>query len=1268
MNEKRILFYPGLRRIMKWMCVLLVFGATALSAKPDQKLTFRNHRGTLNEFFKEIEKQSDYRFFYNDELVDIEQDIYQLNMKNKSIDEVLESLLANTGLKYRKLDNNLIVISSMELLQNQHVTGTVVDAVTGESLPGVNIVVKGTPTLGTVTDADGGFSLNVPDNTAVLVFSFIGYTTQEVAVGSQRTLRIALEEDNLQLEEVVVVAYGTVKKKDLTGAVTAVDTKVIGLQSNSTVTRSLEGAVPGLQVASVDGQPGLDMGIRVRGLGTAEQSNANALIVIDGIPVETSDAAHSNPLSTINPKDIASITVLKDAASTALYGSRGANGVVLVTTKRGTSGKAKISLETRWGINQAGPNMLNTISDPKDVYEYVWQMNYNSYRFGANGNGGSLNYATNVQNPNYSHEEAALFASQHLFDYNGTSTFQRNILGNWMLYKVPGAIYTPTSANTSAESATMTGAYLVNPDGRLNPDAVFLGSDTYKNHLLQDRFRQEYNLSVNGGTEKIDYHVSVGYLQDPSYIKTSHFERYNGRANVNAQALSWLKIGTNVAYTYRNTNSPPNRSGEGRNMGDNNENVFAVMYGQNQLTQLYARDENWNYIPDENGNRSVHKSAGDTWSPLGPTCYNYFSPGNFDVLYIMENDLDQQKSNNLDTKIYADVKFLKDFTFNTSFSMNKYFMNRTKYRNATYGRASAYRSGTPGWLGKETWGTTNINAQQLLSYSHDFGKHHVEAMAGHEYNEYSREWMVYRSTNELIPGFITYANFVGHYTGDRMAEPGGGADRFAMESYLGRANYTYSDKYYLTASLRQDGSSKFKYNNTRWGTFWSLGGGWRISSEEFMKGTEDWLNNLKLRASYGVIGNQNGVPTYATYQTWSYSANYQQAVNGQGVPESYNINPNSYVNEYLTWENNHTTDIGVEFDLFTILHGTVDWYNRDNVNAIINQPIAFSLGQNEIGRNAAKIRNRGFEVELGIDLIRKKDMTWTVSLNGTHYTTTMLLLPEGLGSPMLGGNQLAGISGWSASGGGTAGSVMLRGTGLPYFNSYLPHYAGVDQSTGLPLYYHKVTEADHTAGKFMETAVGKGVNTTDYSIADRYEQGDVIPKWIGGFNTMFSYRGFDFATVLAYQLGGLFFRRDFMYFHYANEMQRDGGTIGISEDLLHNTWTPTRTNARFPMAMYNNGNGYGSGTMVPTGWTDMSQFSASYLSLKNVTLGYNLPRSLLKKAGISNLRIFVEGDNLLLFSASSGIDPRMDLTGGFAVDNYVYPFLRTYSLGINLDF
>jgi TonB-linked SusC/RagA family outer membrane protein len=1148
-----------------------------------------------------------------------------------------------------------VVASTTELQQSITVSGIVADS-NRDPLIGVSIMVKGTNN-GTITDGNGRFNITVSGNNAVLTFSFLGFKSQEVSVGTRRSFSIVLEEDNVQLEDVVVVAYGTAKKKDLTGAITSVDTKIIGVQSNSSITRSLEGTVPGLQVASVDGQPGLDMGIRVRGLGTSEQDNANALVVIDGVPMQ-----YNNPLATINSKDIANIIVLKDAASTALYGSRGANGVVLITTKKGASGKAKVSLEARWGVNQAGPNRLKTMDNPKDIYEYVWQMNYNSYRYGVN-NGGSANYTNNVQNPNVSHEEAALFASQHLFDYNGSAQFQRNILGNWMLYNVPGAVYTPTNVGNTNESATMSGAYLVNPDGKLNPNAALLYNDSYADELLQNRFRQEYNVSASGGTEKINYMVSLGYLADPSYISTSKFARYSGRSVVDAQVYKWLKVGANVSYAHRTTDSPPNRSGEGRNMGDNRENVFAVMNGQNQLTQLYARDENGNYKYDANGNKLVHQRAGDTWSPLGPTAAPYST---FDILRVMELDLDEQISNDLNTRTYAEIKFLNDFTFTTNLALDKYFLTRTRYRNGELGRAAGVA-----WFGKENRTTTNLNAQQLLSYNHDFDIHHIDAMVGHEYNEYLWEALYYRSTHELIPGYLGYKNFVGHYTGDRMNEPGGSAEKFAMDSYLARANYIYNDKYYVSASLRRDGSSKFKYNEDRWGTFWSIGGGWRITSEDFMKSTEDWLNNLKIRASYGVIGNQNGIPTYASYQTWNYSANYQSATNGQGTPASYNLSQGGYVNEHLTWENNRTFDAGIDFNLFGRIYGTFDFYNRNNINAFYDNQIPFSLGQNAVKQNVAQIRNRGFEVEIGLDIIKTKDMLWTVSLNGTHYNTIMKKLPEGQGSTSYDGNVLASSTGWSIAGSGAWNPTYLRGTGLPYYNAYLYKYEGPDPNTGLPLYYHKVTDEDHKGGLFTDIPVGGGAKTTNYNMADRYEQGDVIPDWIGGFNTTFTYKNFDFTGVLAYQIGGKFFRRDFMYFHYANELQRDGGVIGLSRELVGNTWTPENTGAKFPIAMYNNGNGLGSGTMVNANganMTDLALFDASYLSVKNITVGYNLPKEWLSRLGVSNVRIFASGDNLLLFTSHSGLDPRMSLLGGFDVDNYVYPFLRTYNLGINIDF
>jgi TonB-linked SusC/RagA family outer membrane protein len=1126
------------------------------------------------------------------------------------------------------------------------VTGKVTDK-SGSPLPGVTVLVKGT-TTGTITDGNGNYSLSgIPRNTT-LVFSFVGMKTQELAVGGRTSVSVQLSEETIGIEEVVAVAYGTVKKKDLTGAITTVDGNLIAKQANSTITRALEGAVPGLQISAVDGQPGLDMGIRLRGIGTASQNNANALVVIDGVP-----AQHDNPLSTINSKDIASVTVLKDAASTALYGSRGANGVVLITTKKGSAGATKISFEGRWGVNQVGPYQYDKISDPKDLYEFSWGAIYNSVRYGVAGSGISKNYTTNVQTPNMSHDEAAAFASAHLFDYTGSTTkFTRNALGNWMLYNVPGAVYTPSGTGATS-SATMSGAYLVNTDGKLNPAAELLYNDYYDKYVLQSRFRQEYNVSARGGSEKVDYFFSLGYLEDPSYIRGSDFGRYNGRSNINAQLYDWLKVGANVAYSWRETQSPATRYG--RNPGSAQANPFRYINGHLQLTQLYAHDKDGNYVYNPDGTKKVHVLAGDTWSPLGQTTTSY---GSTDILYMLDTDQDIRKSSDIVTRSYAEIKFLKDFTFTTNLGLEKYHETRTRYWQSTTGQAQGTAA-----FGKVYQNVTIFNTQELLNYSHNFDKHHVDALAAHEFNTYFLENLSYNSAYELIPGFVSFANFVGHYTGGTFSGPGGSEIKNAMESYFGRAHYIYNDKYYAEASLRRDGSSKFKYAENRWGTFWSVGGGWRISAEPFMEKTNKWLDNLKVRASYGVIGNQNGISNYSGYQTWGYGAIYSSTTAGNGIPASYTLSQGAYPNDALTWENTQTLDAGFEFSLFNRINGTFDFYNRNTVNAIWDQPIAYSLGQASLAKNSAKIQNRGFEVELNVDIIKKQDILWTVSLNGTHYRTVLKEVPPGVGSPALNGNWTANADAWTISGSGTSSNVTyLRGVGKDYYNMYLFKYAGVDQTTGLPLFYHKVTDADHTAGLFSDVAVGGDAKTTNYSTASRYENGSAIPDWIGGFTTTLKYKNFDFTGMLAYQLGGLFYSNE-----YGNGMYRsDNLGTALSAELLGNTWTPDNKGAKFPMAMY--GNTYGDGSTFGSWmYTDMALFNASYMNVKNVTLGYTFPQDMLRKYKVSALRLYVSADNLFMLTSHSGIDPRMSLVGGLDVGAYAFPSMRTISFGVNLD-
>lgn len=1156
------------------------------------------------------------------------------------------------------------------------VSGKVTDEA-GEPCVGANVLIKGT-TTGTMTDLDGNYSLTDVRKGAILVFSSIGYTSQEVRLGSSSVVNVVLKSDADFLNEVVIVGYGTAKRKDLTGSLTQIDNKLIASQNSSSATKALEGAVPGIVYASVDGQPGNDAGLRVRGLGSTNVGASNALVIIDGVP-----AQGDNPLSNMNQEDIASITVLKDAASTAIYGSRGANGVILVTTKRGDSGRTKISFQARAGWNTVGSYKVGQVDNAAGIYEYLWQSIYNSYRYGVNGAGPALNketgeYYTNIGNPNVSHDAAAEFASQHLFNYIGLNdSFGRNMLGNYMAYNVPGATYTPDGTGSSA-SSTMTGAYLVGTDGKINPNASLLYDDTYADALLKTGFRQQYDLSASGGSDKEDHYLSLGYLTDPSYVPNSRFERITGRANINVNLFKWLKVGANVGYTRSRTNYQ-GTYWAARNSGSNQGNITRYVNGHTPIVPFYAHDAEGNYIYDKNGDRVRNYLYNSTYSPLGQTGNNY---GSTDIMYAMDNDIREDLTSTLNTRTYIEIPFLDHFTFRTDFAYDKINRTTTVYYNGTTGRAASIG----GYFGKRMNDIEVMNLQHRLTYNQDFGKHHVDAMALFEDSDWEQQTVNWGSADEFIPGFLAAGNFVGRYYGAGSAPtPGYGHDIERMRSWLGRANYIFADKYYVSGSVRRDGSSKFRKEN-RWGTFWSVGAGWRFTEESFMQDLRDsWLNNGKLRASYGVIGNQNGIGRYQTYRTWGYSTTYQTTNNGTGRPtgDSYKLSMGGLVNTQLTWEETKTFDVGLDLTLFNRIDLTFDWYNRVTGNSQFSQPVSYlAMGQTTLPRNIAELTNRGIELDINADIIRTKDIRWNVAFNITHYTTKLTDLPddaipahaEGLPDGTWEDNQ----GSWASAGGSQQNAnVYLRGIGRDWFNLYMYKYAGIDQSSGLPMYFHRVTEADHAAGKYKDTEVGGSVKTTNYANASKYEVGSAIPTFQGGFNTSFSYKNFYVNAQFAYQIGGKFFSRNYAEYLYNVVDAQMYRMMFVSKDVKGNTWTPNNTGAGFPMQWYPAGeNSYFSGTSANGGnwsFTDESLFSASYLRLKNLTLGYNVSKSLLNKLRIdkvvSNIKVFASSDNLFILSAAKAIDPTMSASGGYNdVDSYTFPNMRTYTIGINLDF
>lgn len=1178
----------------------------------------------------------------------------------------------------KRLISTLLVLLTIgvQVFAQSAVSGKVTDEA-GEPCVGANVLIKGT-TTGTMTDLDGNYSLTDVRKGAILVFSSIGYTSQEVRLGSSSVVNVVLKSDADFLNEVVIVGYGTAKRKDLTGSLTQIDNKLIASQNSSSATKALEGAVPGIVYASVDGQPGNDAGLRVRGLGSTNVGASNALVIIDGVP-----AQGDNPLSNMNQEDIASITVLKDAASTAIYGSRGANGVILVTTKRGDSGRTKISFQARAGWNTVGSYKVGQVDNAAGIYEYLWQSIYNSYRYGVNGAGPALNketgeYYTNIGNPNVSHDAAAEFASQHLFNYIGLNdSFGRNMLGNYMAYNVPGATYTPDGTGSSA-SSTMTGAYLVGTDGKINPNASLLYDDTYADALLKTGFRQQYDLSASGGSDKEDHYLSLGYLTDPSYVPNSRFERITGRANINVNLFKWLKVGANVGYTRSRTNYQ-GTYWAARNSGSNQGNITRYVNGHTPIVPFYAHDAEGNYIYDKNGDRVRNYLYNSTYSPLGQTGNNY---GSTDIMYAMDNDIREDLTSTLNTRTYIEIPFLDHFTFRTDFAYDKINRTTTVYYNGTTGRAASIG----GYFGKRMNDIEVMNLQHRLTYNQDFGKHHVDAMALFEDSDWEQQTVNWGSADEFISGFLAAGNFVGRYYGAGSAPtPGYGHDIERMRSWLGRANYIFADKYYVSGSVRRDGSSKFRKEN-RWGTFWSVGAGWRFTEESFMQDLRDsWLNNGKLRASYGVIGNQNGIGRYQTYRTWGYSTTYQTTNNGTGRPtgDSYKLSMGGLVNTQLTWEETKTFDVGLDLTLFNRIDLTFDWYNRVTGNSQFSQPVSYlAMGQTTLPRNIAELTNRGIELDINADIIRTKDIRWNVAFNITHYTTKLTDLPddaipahaEGLPDGTWEDNQ----GSWASAGGSQqSANVYLRGIGRDWFNLYMYKYAGIDQNSGLPMYFHRVTEADHAAGKYKDTEVGGSVKTTNYANASKYEVGSAIPTFQGGFNTSFSYKNFYVNAQFAYQIGGKFFSRNYAEYLYNVVDAQMYRMMFVSKDVKGNTWTPDNTGAGFPMQWYPAGeNSYFSGTSANGGnwsFTDESLFSASYLRLKNLTLGYNVSKSLLNRLRIdkvvSNIKVFASSDNLFILSAAKAIDPTMSASGGYNdVDSYTFPNMRTYTIGINLDF
>ena len=1038
--------------------------------------------------------------------------------------------------------------------QTKQVSGTVKDA-NGNAIVGATVIVDGT-TIGTNTGTDGSFRISAPANGNLLV-SFIGYEDQKIAIAGKTSIEVVLQDNYTAIEGVTVQTFGELKKKDLTGSITAVTAKDLQKMTVSSVSNALEGAVPGIQSYSTTGQPGTDAAIYIRGIGSINGNQA-ALIVVDGVP-------YSSALSTINPLDIESVVVSKDAAANALYGSRAANGVIFVTTKKGARNqKANITFEAKWGWNEMGVGEHETMQNPGDYYEWAYGGLYNY--FTANG---------------YPHANAAAGAYNNLF----------NVLGNYMAYKLP-------EGETLIDFET----------GRLNPNAQLLYADNYDDYLFTKQFRQEYTLSISGGNDKVDYYVSGNFLDDPSYVIMSSFKRYSGRAAVNAQVTDWLKLGTNVSFTHRDADDPS----YGGDSPANTNNVFLWTLWQNPTVPYYARDLDGNIRYNPDGTKMLENGLGTTLSPFGSTQDIFNSMNMAHPLQSMSRDINRRVRDNIYANAYVDITFLKDFKFTANFTMDNVYDRTTFFQNNEYGIGALPENN--GFVQKYAGFYTSYNTQQMLNYNKSINDlHNVDVMIGHEFNRTDNNEINAYNYNIFYPGIPELGNAVDPTKDVATSEH----VKTTLEGYFARANYNYDDRYYLSLSYRYDGSSLFQYD--RWGHFWSVGGSWRISQEEFMKRAL-WVNDLRLRATYGVSGNQLN-SAYPYTNLWAIGE-----MDGQPT-----ISQSSVGNPDLSWERNKQVDVGLDFRLWDRVYGSFDWYNRRTHDLIWNRPTPASTGLTSRLENVGVLQNAGFEFDITVDLIKSRNVYWNIGINGAFAQNKLIEFPEELGNAALGGDYVSG--------------AFLRGKGKSYYNLYLFDYAGVDPETGGELYWKNTTDSEgNVTGREL---------TSNFAEANQYEMGDALPDMTGGLRTTFRWKGLDLNIQTAFQIGG-------KQWDGASANMYDPGRAGftVSDDLIRNTWTPENPNAEFPMLMY------GGTWQFPASNVNALYRDASYFSLKNLNIGYTLPKKWTSKLSIESLRIFFNADNLCFVSAHDGFDPRM---GFSSMNGFQFPQARTFTFGITLN-
>ncbi|WP_461589007.1 SusC/RagA family TonB-linked outer membrane protein [Winogradskyella sp.] len=1083
-------------------------------------------------------------------------------------------------------------VMQFSFAQEKTVTGTVTTASDGLPLPGASIIVKGTA-RGTQTDFDGKYSIGVNEGD-VLEISYVGMDPKEVTIGAASVYDVALSEGSA-LDEVVVVGYSKTTKEAFTGTAAVVDMEGIDDKVVSNVTSALRGEVAGVNVITRSGAPGATAEVRIRGFGSLN-GNTLPLYIVDGAPI---DGNATGVIQSINPSDIESMVVLKDAAATSIYGSRGANGVILITTKQGKAGVSRISVDVTTSVNTLFLPEYDIITNPEEYIGIEWR-------------------ALRTKGQLLGQADPSAWASANLYG-DGTGETIDNIYNIW---NVPGD-------------------QLINPaTGRVN-DGVQrrFTPQLWRDAAFGTGVRTEANLQFSGGNENTKYAVSLGYLDDQGYAVNSSYNRYTTRINLEHKPKEWLTIGGNIAWTgARSTNSGTQGS------AGSSANPFALVYTTPAIYDVFLRDDQGVLVPDPifggaQYDFGLNRRAWNATNGIG----------------LANLDLTQSDINTLLGNFNVGIDVTDWLSFEMRYSGQFDQRRNTNLNNQFYGGAA--NSGGSLFLDDDL--RTNQNFLQLLRFTKSFGDHDVELFVAHESTEDRFRTITGAAERAITEGATDlnqYTTPLGRATSFRLG--------WTLDSYFSGLNYDYQDKYFLTASLRRDGSSRFRFN--KWGTFGSVGLGWVVTKEDFMDNVGA-LDFLKLKASYGVIGD-TGTALLNGFQVF----NINQDPNGN---ISYTISGTA-ANPNLTWETSNIFQVGFESTWFDGRLGVdVDFYDKRTVDLIQIANLAPSSGQENIRYNSGELLNQGLEFNINAKIIEKENFRFSINLNGETFKNEVVEMPT---DPFTGEKAIFD-------------DFNNIGEGRSQWDWYMREWAGVNPANGEALWYMYYVDENNNGifdsgelstfngGTFEVDVDNDGINdnasgnlfeyqtlvpnanvrrTTTNNIQDAtplFTGKSAIPDLRGGFRLNFGFKNLDIAAQFSYSIGGYTLDRG-----YQTLMDNDLiGANNYHRDIL-NAWSQPGDITDVPRTSAGFGND-GQQNTTSTRFLTKSDF----FSLNNVNINYRLNQSFVESMGLEAVSFTLAGDNLMFLSRRDGLNPS---TAIGTTNSGIFMPVTTFSLGAKVQF